>query len=204
MENIITKLGSQTSLSPAMLNVVQGVRQVGLHKIAAQMRGQDAFGLEHAVFELGTKLAYNYLKQQKIASGIRSLKTLEAQGDIKLAAGFGQMARQGQELFDPAMYQQMARAADDVNPATYKAMDQAAAPAAANAGGGLMPRPTMPGQNVAPVGGAPGLGAPQTMPQTLPGGGGMANMPANAPQAAAPGAAVPGIGQKSLLGIPQR
>lgn len=77
-----------------------------------------------------------------------------------------------------------------------------------------MPRPTMPGQNVMPVGGAPGLGAPQTMPRTLPGGGGVGDVPAGPaaiPQAQKAqtlrGGAVgemPAMGRKSLLGIPQQ
>lgn len=82
---IMEKLGSQ-SLSPAMQTVMLRAKSAGLHKIAANMRGVDNFTFRDAVLELSTKLAYDHLKRQKIASGMRALRALEASGDIKLAA----------------------------------------------------------------------------------------------------------------------
>lgn len=87
MDDIINKLASHP-LSPAMQDVMQRVRQVGLHKIAAAQYGYDDFTLAHAVLELGTKLAYQHLKQQKIATGMRALQSLEADNTVKLSNVF--------------------------------------------------------------------------------------------------------------------
>jgi hypothetical protein len=86
---ITEKLATQPGLSPHILDIVGRVRTVGLHKIAAQLRNKETFGLDDALKELGTKLSYDYLKQQKIASGLRSLSALHADGTVKI----GQMFR---------------------------------------------------------------------------------------------------------------
>lgn len=72
-------------LPAAVLDIVNRTRTVGLHKIAAQLRNKKDFGLEDVVKELGTKLAYEYLKQQKIASGLKSLRDLHTDGTVKLS-----------------------------------------------------------------------------------------------------------------------
>ena len=86
MNYINDKLGEHLhELSPAMQDVMQRVRQTGLHKVAAQLRGVPEFTLHTGMQELAFKLAYTHLRNQKIASGIRSLTDLEAAGVIKSA-----------------------------------------------------------------------------------------------------------------------
>lgn len=93
-ELIMDKLGSR-GLSPAMQDVVLRAKSAGLHKIAATMRGQEEFTFRNAILELSTKLAYDHLKQQKIASGMCSLRALEASGAIKLSS-MARMPQPGQ------------------------------------------------------------------------------------------------------------
>lgn len=86
MSDLILEKLSTAQLSPAMQDVMLRAKSAGLHKIAAKMRGQEAFTYRDAVLELTTKLAYDYLKQQKIASGMQALKALEASKAIKLSS----------------------------------------------------------------------------------------------------------------------
>lgn len=86
INDITEKLAANyNQLSPSVLSVVSRARTVGLHKIAAQLRNKKDFGLEDAVRELSTKLAYEYLKQQKIASGLSSLRDLHTDDTVKLS-----------------------------------------------------------------------------------------------------------------------
>jgi hypothetical protein len=95
MNNLVNKIASQRdALSPAIQDLVARVGQVGLHKIAAQMRGKESLELRDVITELATKLAYQHLKQQKVAAGLASLKNLEASGSVKLSQMF-QLGKQG-------------------------------------------------------------------------------------------------------------
>lgn len=84
--NLTDKLAANYDRLPAsVIDIVSRTRTVGLHKVAAQLRNKKDFGLEDVVRELGTKLAYGYLKQQKIASGLASLRDLHADNTVKLS-----------------------------------------------------------------------------------------------------------------------
>jgi hypothetical protein len=85
INDIAEKLAANyTQLSPSVIDLVSRTRSVGLHKIAAHFRGQNDFGLEDAIKELSVKLAYEYLKRQKIASGLSSLRDLHVDNTVKL------------------------------------------------------------------------------------------------------------------------
>ncbi len=86
INDITQKLASNyAALSPTVQDVVNRVRTVGLHKVAAQLRNKQDFGLEDAISELSVKLAYEFLKQQKIASGLNSLRDLHKNNTVKLS-----------------------------------------------------------------------------------------------------------------------
>jgi len=85
-DQITTTLYRKTAqLNPAILDIVNRTRVVGLHKVAAHITERDEFTLRDAVQELGTKLAYDYLKNQKIASGLGSLRELHNADIVKFA-----------------------------------------------------------------------------------------------------------------------
>jgi len=208
---IMEKLG-QAELSPALQHVVNKVKSAGLHKDAANMRGMEEFTLRDAVLELSTKLAYNYLKSQKIASGMRALQALEASGDVKLAAGFAEMAARGAKkknpLLDPKTYNESPvkltpKPKDPLrDPSTFKQAN-------------MFRLPTSPGgqmTNVLQEALQAGRGASTAMPSTLGGGGGVMGALPNAPMASQMAkrttlrgqqlGEMPSMGLKSQLGIP--
>lgn len=85
-DQLITELTAKhAQLSPAVHRVIAGTRQLGLHKVAAFSSNAAEYNLQNVIYELGTKLAYDHLKRQKIASGLRSLNDLEQDNVIKLA-----------------------------------------------------------------------------------------------------------------------
>jgi hypothetical protein len=77
---------TQLELNPAMQDVMQRVREVGLHKIATTLYDLDELSLPKIAQHLGTRLLLEHHKQEKIASGLNALRTLEASGDVKLAS----------------------------------------------------------------------------------------------------------------------
>ena len=91
-DQITTTLYSKTAqLNPAILDIINRTRVVGLHKVAAHISNRTEFTLRDAVQELGTKLAYEHLKNQKIASGLGSLRELQGAGIVKLSTSIGRM-----------------------------------------------------------------------------------------------------------------
>ena len=95
-DQITTTLYSKTAqLNPAILDIINRTRVVGLHKVAAHISNRPEFTLRDAVQELGTKLAYEHLKNQKIASGLGSLRELQGAGIVKLSNSVGQMVGHG-------------------------------------------------------------------------------------------------------------
>lgn len=72
------------SMSPAMRDVMQRVREVGLHKVAAQIHNQPEFTLKVAAQVLGTELMRQHYKFSKVAAGIRALQALDQTGEITL------------------------------------------------------------------------------------------------------------------------
>jgi len=84
-DQLLQKLGStQLNLSPSINDLMLRVRQVGLHKVAAQMHGVPEFTFKAAAQILGTQLMHHHLKFSKIASGIRALQALDQSGEITL------------------------------------------------------------------------------------------------------------------------
>lgn len=71
--------------SAPLRDVVQRVREVGLHKVAADLHGVPEFNIKTAVAVLGQRLLLNQARYEKIASGIRALNALDEGGDVKLA-----------------------------------------------------------------------------------------------------------------------
>lgn len=84
-EQLLEKLGStQLNMSPAVRDVMQRVREVGLHKVAAHLHGVPEFNIQVAAQVLGTKLASHHLRFSKVAAGIRALHALDQAGEITL------------------------------------------------------------------------------------------------------------------------
>lgn len=75
----------RAQLNPHVLDIVLRTRQLGLHKVAAHTNNCAEYGLAEVIRDLGTKLAYAHLKQQKIASGLGSLRELQLANIIKLS-----------------------------------------------------------------------------------------------------------------------
>lgn len=85
-ENLMAKLASQQlQLPPAMQDVMQRVREVGLHKVAAQMHGMPEFGVRQAAELIGSSLVRAHLRQTKIAAGLRAYDALVEVGELPLA-----------------------------------------------------------------------------------------------------------------------
>jgi hypothetical protein len=94
-DQLTTTLYSKTAqLNPAVLDIINRTRVVGLHKVAAHITNRDEFTLRDAIQELGTKLAYEHLKNQKIASGLGSLRELHNADIVKLS-NLGRMFGKG-------------------------------------------------------------------------------------------------------------
>lgn len=123
-EQLLEKLGNvQLNMSPALTDLMQRVREVGLHKIAARMHNIPEFNIKAAAQLLGTKLVHQHFKYSKIASGIRALQALDQSGEITLektampplpaaamrgGGGFSKAmleAGSGGRLFSPSMMQ---------------------------------------------------------------------------------------------------
>jgi len=95
-DQLTTTLYNKTAqLNPAVLDIINRTRVVGLHKVAAHITNRDEFTLRDAIQELGTKLAYEHLKNQKIASGLGSLRELQGAGIVKLSTSIGMMSGHG-------------------------------------------------------------------------------------------------------------
>jgi hypothetical protein len=94
LNTLVTK---QAQFSPSVLDIVARTRALGLHKVAAHTHNCAEYGLPEVIKELGTKLAYAHLKQQKIASGLTSLRDLHADNTIKLA-DIGRWINKGTQL----------------------------------------------------------------------------------------------------------
>jgi len=84
-DQLLEKLGNaQVNLSPAMNDLMQRVREVGLHKVAAHTHGVSRFTIKTAAWYIGKELTRQHLKYSKIASGIRALQALDQSGEITL------------------------------------------------------------------------------------------------------------------------
>ena len=65
------------TFSPPILDLMQRVREHGLHKVASHLYNTKEFNVKVAVQLLGERLYTKDKKYQKIASGLRVLKVLE-------------------------------------------------------------------------------------------------------------------------------
>jgi hypothetical protein len=84
-EQLLEKLGNaQVNLNPAMHDLMQRVREVGLHKVAAHTHRVSKFTLKTAAWYIGKELTRQHMKFSKIASGIRALQALDQSGEISL------------------------------------------------------------------------------------------------------------------------
>ena len=84
-EHLLEKLAStQLNVSPAVADLMQRIRETGLHKVAAHMHNVPEFTFKTATQILGTQLIHQHLKFSKIASGIRALQALDQSGEITL------------------------------------------------------------------------------------------------------------------------
>ncbi len=85
-ETLMTKIASeQIHLGPSLRDVMQRVRETGLHKVAAQMHGVPELDIKTAASILGNRLLLAHLRQTKIAAGLRAYDALVEAGDVPLA-----------------------------------------------------------------------------------------------------------------------
>jgi len=90
---LMHKLGSsELTFSPQMQDVMQRVREAGLHKVAAPLYDLPGVTLKTAVHSLGISLLQQHYKYQKIASGLESYAFINgektaAAGDYKKTLG---------------------------------------------------------------------------------------------------------------------
>lgn len=81
---LMAKLASQDfKLNPNLQDVMQRVREVGLHKVAAQMHNVPEFNIRVAVENLGMQLCLGELRREKIASGLQAYNALVEVGEIR-------------------------------------------------------------------------------------------------------------------------
>ena len=71
--------------SAVIQDVLQRVRQAGLHKVAAAMHNVDNFNVRVATEILGQRLVMNHARFSKTAAGLRALADLEASEVAKIA-----------------------------------------------------------------------------------------------------------------------
>lgn len=85
-ENLMAKLASnEITFGPQLRDVMQRVRETGLHKVAAQMHGVPTFDIKTAASVLGFQLLQTHLKHVKIAAGLRAYDALVEVGEVPLA-----------------------------------------------------------------------------------------------------------------------
>lgn len=63
--------------NPVIQDVLQRIREAGLHKVASHMYGLEQVDLRSVVTKLGQDLMYHQLKHRKIAEGLRDLARSE-------------------------------------------------------------------------------------------------------------------------------
>ncbi len=63
--------------NPVIQDVLQRVREAGLHKVASQMYNLEQIDLKSVITKLGQDLVYHQLKHKKIAEGLRDLQRSE-------------------------------------------------------------------------------------------------------------------------------
>lgn len=128
-EQLLVKLGNaQLPMGPALQDLMQRVREVGLHKIAAHTHKVPEFTFKTAALHIGTELVRQHLKFSKVASGISALRTLNQNGGISLEkVGFSSstVARRAADRF--------ARS-NAISPAVLEAMEATLAQSAARGG----------------------------------------------------------------------
>jgi len=83
--------------NPAFQQIIRQVQENGLHKMGEHLHGED-FSLKTAIQHLATQQIYNDLKQQKIASGLKSLNQIDA---FKKKASMFRMTERGVERILP-------------------------------------------------------------------------------------------------------
>lgn len=92
-DDIFEKLSNQQlNFNPSLKDVMQRVREVGLHKVAAQIHGTKEFGFKEAAQALGTRLVEHHLKYAKVNEGIKALNRLAENGDVDLSKSAGMMS----------------------------------------------------------------------------------------------------------------
>lgn len=80
---LLEKVGSsQLTLSPPLQDLMQRVRENGLHKVAAPLNAMPEFTFKNVITKLGEQMCLSQLKHQKIATGLRDLSRLAKQGSI--------------------------------------------------------------------------------------------------------------------------
>jgi len=83
---IMQKLANQhLGLPPALRDVMQRVREQGLHKTAGYMYGVPEITLKEAATIIGVKLAHMQAKHARVQRGLHKLALLEAAGDISIS-----------------------------------------------------------------------------------------------------------------------
>lgn len=101
---IMYKLSSTAlNLNPHMQDVIQRVRETGLHKAAAPLYGMHEVTLKTAVDYLGTALIQQHLKHQKIASGIDSYAVLTGEKTAGLKDIWGALRGASKARATPAV-----------------------------------------------------------------------------------------------------
>ena len=97
---IMHKLSSaELTLSPQMQDVIQRVRETGLHKVAAPLYGIDELTLKTAVQQLSTSLLAQHYKYQKIASGLESYAVVNGEKTAGLPEMLGAVKSVGQKTW---------------------------------------------------------------------------------------------------------
>lgn len=172
-------------LNPLLKDVVNRTRQVGLHKVAAQMQGHP-ITLQHVVHKLGQDLITHTRKYAAIQGGLADLDALHSKGIVPLeksafmaglARGAGTMlsrgwqgignmgARAGTAVAQRPVMQRMGRmdqaiaAAPGLTNAQRGAMTQSLVPAAEKAMESAAARGGNIGRQVAQGGALAGAGA---------------------------------------------
>jgi hypothetical protein len=86
-ELLMTKLSSEKiHLGPNLQDVMQRVREVGLHKVAAKLHDVPELDIKTAANILGARLLEAHLRQTKIAAGLRAYDALLEVGALPLAS----------------------------------------------------------------------------------------------------------------------
>lgn len=67
----------KVALNPAIRDVMQRVREAGLHKVARHLYNVEEVNLKTSLEKLGHDLFYNHLRHQKIRKGLEAYAKIE-------------------------------------------------------------------------------------------------------------------------------